>query len=164
MERSKVKLTVNFLLIVLDLCLLGIVAYQNHSARVYEQVTRDQALLFLENHGIHAAEETIPWETALEVPAKKLPEYILPETPLPAAGLGESYEVRTMRRPETLLADFARGADRLNVRCTELTAVTEGYAYVAQADRAVLTPVWVLETDGGTYYLDCYDGTLRQSL
>ena len=164
MERSKVKLTVIFLLIVLDLCLLGIVAFQNHSARVYEQYTRDQALLFLENRGICASEETIPWETELEVPAKKIPEHILPETPLPATGLGESYEVRTMRRPETLLADFARGVDRISGSCTELTAVTEGYAYVAQADRAILTPVWVLETDGGTYYLDCYDGTLRRSL
>lgn len=164
MERSRLKLTVIFLLIVLDLCLLGIVAYQNHSARVYAQYTRDQALLYLENHGIAAEEETIPWETGLEASAKKLSDHILPDTPLPETGLGESYEVRTMRRPETLVADFVRGLDQISAHCTRLDAVTEGYAFTAQADRAVLTPVWVLETDGGTFYLDCFDGTLRRSL
>ena len=90
MERSRVKLTVIFLLIVLDLCLLGVVLYQNHNARAYEQLTRDQALLYLENHGIRADESVIPWESSLEIPVKKLPEHILPETPLPENGLGES--------------------------------------------------------------------------
>ena len=164
MERSRVKLTVIFLLIVLNLCLLGLVIYQNHSARAYEQLTRDQALAYLENHGIRADRDVIPWETSLEIPAKKLPEHILPETPLPETGLGDSYEVRAMRRPETLTADFAKGAEQLEVRCTEITAVTEGYACAAQADRAILTPVWVVETDGGTFYLDCADGTLRLTL
>ena len=164
MERSRVKLTVIFLLIVLDLCLLGVVLYQNHNARAYEQLTRDQALLYLENHGIRADESVIPWESSLEIPVKKLPEHILPETPLPETGLGESYEVRSMRRPETLTADFVKGAEQLRARCTEITAVTEGYAYAALADRAVLTPMWVVETDGGTFYLDCSDGTLRQTL
>ena len=164
MERSRVKLTVIFLLIVLDLCLLGILLYQNHNTLAYEQLTRDQALLYLENHGIRTDESVIPWETGLEVPVKKLPEYVLPETPLPETGLGENYEVRTMRRPETLTADFVRGVRQLGVRCTEIKAITEGYAFAAQTDRAVLTPVWVVETDGGTFYLDCSDGTLRRTL
>ena len=164
MERSRVKLTVIFLLIVLDLCLLGIVLYQNHSARTYEQMTRDQTLAYLENRGIRAGRDVIPWETSLAVPVKKLPEAILPETPLPETGLGESFEVRSMRRPETLAADFAKGVEQLRVRCTEITAITEGFAYADQTGRAVLTPMWVVETDGGTFYLDCSDGTLRQTL
>ena len=164
MERSKLKLTVIFLLVAMDLCLLGIVIYQNYEARTYEALTREQALRYLEVHGIRASADAIPWKTSLEVPVKKLPQHILPDTPLPETGLGERYEVRTMRRPETLLADFARGADRLGASCGEITSIIEGYAYAAQGDRAILTPVWVVETDGGTFYLDCSDGTLRRNL
>ena len=95
---------------------------------------------------------------------KKLPERVLPDTPLPESGLGDRYEVETMRRPETLLADFARGLDQLGASCSTIEGITEGYRYLAQGERAVLTPVWVVETDGGTFYLDCADGTLSRSL
>lgn len=164
MERSKLKLTVIFLLVILDLCLLGIVVYQNHAARAYEQLTREQAMLYLSERGIRAAEDTIPWETTLEVPVKKLPEVILPDAPLPETGLGESFEVRTMRRPATLAADLARGLGQLAPDCGEIRAVTEGYACAALADRVVLTPMWVVDTDAGLFYLDCADGTLRRTL
>lgn len=164
MQRARLKLAVIFLLIVLDLCLLGLVAYQHHTARAYESLTREQALLYLENHGIRAEEETVPWETSLEVPVKQLPERVLPQHPLPEGGLEESLEVRTMRRPETLLADLVRGLDQLGETCTRLLSVTEGYDWASQADRMVLTPMWVVETDGGTYYLDCADGVLRRTL
>ena len=43
MERSKLKLAVIFLLAVLDLCLLGIVVWQDHSARSYETAAMEQA-------------------------------------------------------------------------------------------------------------------------
>ncbi len=164
MERARLKLRVIFLLAVLDLCLLGVVVYQNHDARTYEKLTQDQTLIYLERHGISARRETIPWKTSLEVPVKKLPERILPQTPLPEGGLGESYEVQTMRRPETLVADLVRGIGQRKVSCTELRKITEGYRYAAQGDRAVLTPTWVVETDGGTFYLDCSDGSLRRAL
>ena len=164
MERSKLKLAVIFLLAVLDLCLLGIVVWQNHSANRYESAAREQAMLYLENHGIRAKQETIPWKSALDVPVKKLPEHILPETPLPETGLGESFEVLAMRRPETLLVDFVREADRLKVRCTELRSVAEGYACAAQSGRVILTPIWVVDTDAGTCYLDCAEGTLERTL
>ena len=164
MERSKLKLAVIFLLAILDLCLLGIVIWQNHSARSYEAAAMEQAMLYLENHGVEARRETIPWETALDVPVKKLPEHILEEAPLPETGLGESFEVLAMRRPETLLADFVREADRLKARCSELRSVTEGYASSAQSDRIILTPVWVVETDAGTFYLNCADGSMERSL
>ncbi len=164
MERSKLKLAVIFLLVVLDLCLLGVVIYQDIEARAYEALTREQALTYLEKHGIHADRDVIPWESSLEVPAKKLPEHILPETPLPEQGLGENYEVQTMRRPETLLADFVRGLGQLKASCQEIHGIREGYLYAAQNSRAVLTPTWVVETDGGAFYLDCVDGTLRKTL
>lgn len=164
MERSKLKLAVIFLLAMLDLCLLGIVIWQNHSAKSYESAALEQAMLYLENHGIQAERETIPWETTLDVPVKKLPEHILEEAPLPESGLGDSFEVLAMRRPETLLADFVRETVRLRVQCSELRSVTEGYACAAQSDRVILTPVWLMETDAGSYYLNCAEGTLEQSL
>ena len=164
MERSRLKLTVIFLLLVLDLCLMGIVLYQNHTARNYEQLTRQQALAYLENHGIRVDRDVIPWKTSLEVPVKRLPERILPETPLPDQGLGESYEVQTMRRPETLLADFVRESGQWKTPCSEIRSITEGYRYAAQGDRAVLTPMWVISADTGTCYLNCYDGSLSRTL
>ena len=164
MERSKLKLAVIFLLAALDLCLLGIVVWQNHSARSYETAAMEQAMLYLENHGIRARRETIPWETSLDVPVKRLPEHILPETPLPENGLGESFEVLAMRRPETLLADFVREADRLGARCSELQSITEGYACTAQSGRVILTPMWVVDTDAGSFYLDCAEGSLSRTL
>ena len=164
MERSKLKLAVIFLLAMLDLCLLGIVLWQNHSARSYESAAMEQAMLYLENHGIQAKRETIPWKTALDVPAKMLPDHILEDAPLPETGLGESFEVLAMRRPETLLADFVREGDRLGARCSELRSITEGYACSAQSDRIILTPVWEVETDAGTFYLNCADGSMERSL
>ena len=164
MERSKLKLAVIFLLAMLDLCLLGIVLWQNHSARSYESAAMEQAMLYLENHGIQAKRETIPWKTALDVPVKMLPEHILEDAPLPETGLGESFEVLAMRRPETLLADFVREGDRLGARCSELRSITEGYACSAQSDRIILTPVWEVETDAGTFYLNCADGSMERSL
>lgn len=164
MERSKLKLTVIFLLVVLDLCLTGVVIFQNHTARTYERLTQDQALTYLERSGVSADRSVIPWETSLEVPVKKLPDRVLSETPLPESGLGDRYEVETMRRPETLLADFVRGREQLGASCTAIEGITEGYRYAALAERAVLTPFWVVETDGGTFYLNCADGTLSQTL
>ena len=164
MERSKLKLAVIFLLAMLDLCLLGIVIWQNYSARSYESAAMEQTMLYLEKHGIRAKRETIPWETSLDVPVKQLPEHILEEAPLPESGLGESFEVLAMRRPVTLVADFVREADRLKARCSELQSITEGYACAAQGGRLVLTPVWVMETNAGTFYLDCAEGTMERSI
>ena len=164
MERSKLKLAVIFLLAVLDLCLLGIVVWQNHSASRYESAAREQAMVYLENHGIRAKQVAIPWRSSLDVTVKKLPEHILPEAPLPEAGLGDSFEVLAMRRPETLLADFVRETDRLGVRCRELRSVTEGYACTAQSGRVILTPIWIMDTDAGKYYLDCSEGSLSRTL
>ena len=64
MERSKLKLTVIFLLVVLNLFLLGSVVLQHHQTQAYEATTRQQILLYLENHNVSVAEEVVPWETA----------------------------------------------------------------------------------------------------
>lgn len=42
MERSKLKLTVIFLLVVLNLFLLGSVVLQHHQTQAYEATTRQQ--------------------------------------------------------------------------------------------------------------------------
>ena len=164
MERSRLKLTVIFLLAVLDLCLLGIVAVQGHQTRSYERLTREQALTYLSRHGVRAGSSVIPWETGLEGPVKGLEDRVLPETPLPEAGLGDRYEIQVTRRPETLVADLVRGLDALGSPCSEILRVGEGYRYSSQGDRAVLTPVWKVETDDGTFYLDCAAGSLSRTL
>ena len=73
MERSKLKLTVIFLLVVLNLFLLGSVVLQHHQTQAYEATTRQQILLYLENHNVSVAEEVVPWETALSTQAGCLP-------------------------------------------------------------------------------------------
>ncbi len=164
MERSRLKLTVIFLLAVLDLCLLGIVAVQGHQTRSYERLTQQQALLYLEDHGIRAGSAVIPWKSSLEGTVKELPEKILEETPLPEEGLGDRYEVQTMRRPETLVADFVGGLDDIGAACSVILSVREGYRYSGQGGRAVLTPVWKIETDTTSFYLDCAVGTLSRTI
>ena len=52
MERSKLKLTVIFLLTVLDLFLLGSVLMQCHQSRDYARTTQTQILVYLERNGI----------------------------------------------------------------------------------------------------------------
>ena len=56
MERSKLKLTVIFLLVVLNLFLLGSVVLQHHQTQAYEATTRQQILLYLENKNDSVAE------------------------------------------------------------------------------------------------------------
>lgn len=164
MERSKLKQTIIFLLIVLNLCLLGIVLVQGHHTRSYEKLTREQALIYLSNHGIQAGEEVIPWKSGLEGTVKQLPGKVLEETPLPSDGLGDRYEVQVMRRPETLIADFVRGLEGMGGSCTRILEIREGYRYFSQGDRAVLTPVWSVQTDQGFFYLDCAAGAVSRTL
>ena len=164
MERSKLKQTVIFLLIVLDLCLLAIVLVQGHHTRSYERLTREQVLTYLENHGIQAEANVIPWKTELKGTIKEFPKKVMEETPLPEEGLGEWYEIQVMRRPETLAADFVRGLETVGASCTRILEVREGYRYSSQGDRAVFTPMWSIKTDRGSFYLDCAAGILSRTL
>lgn len=162
MERSKLKLTVIFLLAVLNLVLLGCVLVQYHQARSYEKMTQTQILAYLENNGITARRETIPWQTALTTQPEDLADQLLEGEELPAQGLPASCEIQPARETATLLMDFVRGLDELDRTCTELRSIAEGYHYSGEGDRAVLTPMWMLETDNGCFQLDCADGDLTQ--
>lgn len=41
--------------------------------------------------------------------------------------------------------------------------IQEGYWYSGEEDRAVLTPMWEIETDQGTFLLDCAQGLLTRA-
>ena len=41
-----------------------------------------------------------------------------------------------------------------------IQSIEEGYRYSGEGDRAVLTPMWALTTDQGTFLLDCASGAL----
>ena len=86
MERSKLKLTVIFLLTVLDLFLLGSVLMQCHQSRDYARTTQTQILVYLERNGIEVQQETIPWESGLSARREDLADQILPDSEWPAQG------------------------------------------------------------------------------
>ena len=135
MERSKLKLTVIFLLTVLDLFLLGSVLMQCHQSRAYARTTRREDLA----------------------------DQILPDSEWPAQGLPDNCEVQPAREPATLLMDFVRGLSELGQTCEMIHGIQEGYWYSGEEDRAVLTPMWEIETDQGTFLLDCAQGLLTRA-
>lgn len=158
MERTKLKLAVIILLAALNLCLLGVVVSQNRQTQRYEELGREQALLYLENRGIAVQEETVPWESSLRETSKPSQDQLLDQKSSPPAGV--TWEVQSMRQPETLLVDFAVGLEEIGTSCSEIRSITEGYTCASDETRAVFTPVWQIETDSGTYRLDCAAGTL----
>ena len=162
MERSKLKLTVIFLLAVLNLFLLGNVFLQYHQARSYENTTREQVLIYLQNSGIAVDRETVPWQSGLDTELEKVSGQLLPDQSLPEEGMPAHCEIQPARDAATLLMDFVRGLPDLGASCSQITAIREGYLYSGEGERAVLTPVWELETDGGTFRLDCAQGTLTR--
>ena len=162
MERVKLKLTVIVLLALVNLVLVVIVVSRLGQAELYQREGRDQALIYLERHGITAQAETIPWESALLEPNQDLQTLIFPDSSLPPEGMAETWEVQPMAQPETLLVDFVGGLEDLGASCRRITSVTEGYAYTSQGDRAVLTPLWQVETDQGIFRLDCASGELSR--
>ena len=113
MERSKLKLTVIFLLVVLNLFLLGSVVLQHHQTQAYEATTRQQILLYLENHNVSVAEEVVPWETALSTQAEDLTGQLLPQQALPEEGLPADCEIQPARAAATLLMYVVQGLPAL---------------------------------------------------
>lgn len=99
MERSKLKLTVIFLLTVLDLFLLGSVLMQCHQSRDYARTTQTQILVYLERNGIEVQQETIPWESGLSARREDLADQILPDSEWPAQGLPDNCEVQPPGSP-----------------------------------------------------------------
>lgn len=160
MERSKLKLTVIFLLAVLNLFLLGSVLLQHHQSQVYADTTREQALLYLQRSGVTVQEETIPWQSTLSTQLEEAAGQLLPGQDVPQQGLPAHCEIQPARETATLLVDFVRGLETLERSCAQLQQIREGYLYNGQGERAVLTPVWEMVTDNGTFLLDCAEGVL----
>ena len=158
MERSKLKWGVILLLALLNAVLLGMMVQQDRESRAYAQAGRTQALVWLERRGITAREETIPWESTLVTQGRRLEEQVLGG--LPQGGLPEGCRFQTSRRPETLLRDFVLGLEQLGVQCRSSQSITEGYWY--SEVEGVLTPVWQIATDSGSYQLDGCTGMLVQ--
>ena len=160
MERSKVKLTVIFLLVVLNLFLVIIVLVQNYQTDRYTASTREQALRYLQARGIEAKLEDIPWNSAMDSGQKRSARLLLDGQSLPEGVLPEECEVLGMHQPETLLRDFAAGLARLDTSCGAIQAIREGYRYSQEDGHSVLTPMWRIETDHGVFLLDCASGEL----
>jgi regulatory protein YycI of two-component signal transduction system YycFG len=158
MERAKLKFTVIVLLVILNIILLGIVINQRSQAQVYEEAGQTQAMLYLDQHGISVKSDAIPWDSTLTDPrldpekAAFISEQVTTET----------WEIRPMRRPETLLVDFVTGLSQLGVKCSRIASITEGYVHTVEGERTVFTPVWTIITDNGSYRLDCADGTMKK--
>ncbi len=158
MERAKLKFTVIVLLAILNVILLGVVISQRSQAQVYEEMGQEQVLVYLEQHGVSVEKDVIPWENTLTDP-RLVPE----KTALLSDQITtETWEIRAMRRPETLLVDFVTGLSQLDVKCSRIASITEGYVHTVEGERTVFTPVWTIITDNGSYRLDCADGTLKK--
>lgn len=159
MERTRLKLAVIFLLAALNVVLLGYVLLQAQQSRAYEDLTRRQAMTYLETHGVLLSESIIPWETdttKIDLDTERTDDF--GGDPIPAEGLPENYEVEDSRKTVTLLLDLVRGLSDWNASGTEVQAIQTGYRYVGEGDRGVLTPMWKLETSGQSYYLNCATG------
>ena len=158
MERAKLKFTVIVLLAVLNVILLGLVLDQRSQTQVYEQAGRTQATAYLEQNGISVEEDVIPWQSQLTDyrDDPDLEELVTKQVTT------ETWEIQSMRQPETLLVDFVAGLKDLEVRCTRIASITEGYVQTVDGEKTVFTPVWTIVTDNGSYRLNCADGTLKK--
>lgn len=67
---------------------------------------------------------------------------------------------RHVRDTAGLLVDFAAGLNAMEAACSAVTDVTEGYLLESGDTGAVLTPVWKVETDNGTFLLNAVTGTV----
>ena len=120
-------------------------------------------LVYLERNGIEVQQETIRGESGLSARREDLADQILPDSEWPAQGLPDNCEVQPAREPATLLMDFVRGLSELGQTCETIHGIQEGYWYSGEEDRAVLTPMWEIETDQGTFLLDCAQGLLTRA-
>ncbi|MBR5534986.1 MAG: hypothetical protein IKU62_09110 [Ruminiclostridium sp.] len=154
MERAKLKFTVIVLLVILNIILLGIVLSQGGQARVYKEAGQTQALDYLDQNGIAVEGDVIPWESTLTEQEKS--------AAISSQITTETWEIRSMRQPETLLVDFVTSLSQLGVKCTRIVSITEGYVHTVEGERTVFTPIWTIITDNGSYRLDCADGTLKK--
>ncbi len=159
MERSKLKLTVILLLAILNVVLLGKIVAQDQASRAYAETGRTQAVVYLQNNGIGVQEAAVPWESGLR--NKPAAELVLNGDQLPEGKLPQAYDILELRGAETLLTQFVVGLASLGETCTVIREIQEGYWYSSDGKQALLTPVWRVVTDRGSYLLDGNTGTLR---
>ena len=153
MERTRLKLAVIFLLAALNVVLLGYVLLQAQQSKDYEDLTRQQIMTYLTDHGIAVSETRIPWEEDWRAVVLEEESNNMGGDPLPEGGLPENCEVETARSAVTLLMELAVGLSD-----TTIQSIETGYRYAGEGDRGVLTPMWKLETSGQSYYLNCATG------
>ena len=158
MERSKLKLGVIFLLVVMNLFLLGSATLQHRQNILYRQAAVTEAMTYLGDHGVTVKRDMLPWTSALPDSLEKLRpadgQFLMGD----AMPEGESYLIQNARRAETLAVALANGLTALGVTEITISSVSEGYRYDGIA--RTLTPVWLVETDRGAFLLDCSQGTL----
>ena len=156
MERTRLKLAVIFLLAALNVVLLGYVLLQAQQSRAYEDLTRQQIMTYLTDHGIAVSETRIPWDEDWRAVVLEEESNNMGGDPLPEGGLPENCEVETARSAVTLLMELVGGLSDLGV--STIQSIETGYRYAGEGDRGVLTPMWKLETSGQSYYLNCATG------
>lgn len=142
MERSRIKLAILFLLVVVNLFLLGLVAIQHNENVSYEKIARVHTMTYLEQQGIQVKDASIPWKSTLPTDSSAT-AYLLPGYAAPKEG----FAIQSGAQAATLLIAF--GAQQL---CGNIQNITEYYAPAAEG--TVLHPVWLLETDAGAFLLD----------
>ena len=110
MERTRLKLAVIFLLAALNVVLLGYVLLQAQQSKDYEDLTRQQIMTYLTNHGIAVSETHIPWDEDWRAVVLEEESSNMGGNPLPEGGLPENCEVVLTGRkaPKELLdrADY----------------------------------------------------------
>lgn len=158
MERTRLKLAVIFLLAALNVVLLGYVLLQAQQSKDYEDLTRQQIMTYLTDHGIAVSETHIPWDEDWRAVVLEEESSNMGGDPLPEGGLPENCEVETARSAVTLLMELAVGLSDLGVSSATIQSIETGYRYAGEGYRGVLTPMWKLETSGQSYYLNCATG------
>ena len=109
MERTRLKLAVIFLLAALNVVLLGYVLLQAQQSKDYEDLTRQQIMTYLTDHGIAVSETHIPWDEDWRAVVLEEESSNMGGDPLPEGGLPENCEVETARSAVTLLMGACRG-------------------------------------------------------
>ena len=113
MERTRLKLAVIFLLAALNVVLLGYVLLQAQQSKDYEDLTRQQIMTYLTDHGIAVSETHIPWDEDWRAVVLEEESSNMGGDPLPEGGLPENCEVETARSAVTLLMELAVGLSDL---------------------------------------------------
>ena len=132
MERTRLKLAVIFLLAALNVVLLGYVLLQAQQSRAYEDLTRQQIMTYLTDHGIAVSETHIPWDEDWRAVVLEEESNNMGGDPLPEGGLPENCEVETARSAVTLLMELAVGLSDLGVSSATIQSIETGYRYAGE--------------------------------